>query len=50
MNNPVHSGLLVLELSKISIFEFWYDYIKRKCGEKAKYLENNKTNRLTNIN
>ena len=38
MNNPVHSGLLVLELSKISIFEFWYDYIKRKCGEKAKYM------------
>ena len=26
----------MLELSKILIYEFWYDYVKSKCGEKAK--------------
>ena len=30
MNKPV------LELSKISMYEFWYDYVKQKYGEKAK--------------
>ena len=29
-------GLSVLELSKILMYEFWYDYVKPKCGEKAK--------------
>ena len=35
-NNPVCLGLLILELSKILMYKFWYDYIKLKCGEKAK--------------
>ena len=25
----------MLELSKILIYEFWYDYVKPKYGEKA---------------
>ena len=36
MNKPVHSGLSILQLSKILMCEFWYDYVKPKCGEKAK--------------
>ena len=36
MNKLVHLGLSVLELSKILIYEFWYDYVKPKHGEKVK--------------
>ena len=28
MNKPVYLELLILELSKILMYEFWYDYIK----------------------
>ena len=30
MNKPVYLGLLMLDLSKILIYEFWYDYVKPK--------------------
>ena len=36
MNKPVYLGLSMLELSKILMCEFWYDYLKPKCGEKTK--------------
>ena len=36
MNKPVCLGLSVLELSKILRYEFWYDFVKPKYGEKAK--------------
>ena len=36
MNKPVYLGLLILELSKILMYQFWYDYVKPKYGEKAK--------------
>ena len=36
MNKPVHLGLSILELSKILMYEFWYDYVKRTHNEKAK--------------
>ena len=36
MNKPVCLGLSIVELSKILIYEFWYDYVKPKYGEKAK--------------
>ena len=36
MKKPVHLGLSVLELSKISMYEFWHDYVKPKYGEKVK--------------
>ena len=35
MNKPVYLGLSILELSKILNYEFWYDYVKPKYGEKA---------------
>ena len=36
MNKPVYLSLSILELSKIVMFEFWYNYVKPKYGEKAK--------------
>ena len=36
MNKPVYLGLSILELNKILMYEFWYDYVKPKYGEKAK--------------
>ena len=36
MNEPVCLGLTLLELSKIIMYEFWYDYVKPKYGEKDK--------------
>ena len=35
MTTPVHLGLLVLEFSKILMYEFCYDYVKPKYSEKA---------------
>ena len=36
MNKPVCLRFSILELSKILMYEFWYDYVKPKYGEKAK--------------
>ena len=36
MNKPVYLGCSILELSKILMYEFWYDYVKPKYDEKAK--------------
>ena len=36
MNKAVYLGLSILELSRILIFGFWYDYVKPKYGEKTK--------------
>ena len=37
MNKPVYLGLSILEFSKILIYEFWYNYLKPKYGEKSKF-------------
>ena len=36
MNKPVYLRLSILEVSKILMCEFWYNYVKRKYGENAK--------------
>ena len=35
MNKPVYSELSILDLSKILMYDFWYDYVKQKYDEKA---------------
>ena len=35
-NKPVHLGITILQLSKIVICVFWYDYVNPKCSEKTK--------------
>ena len=36
MNKLVYLGLSILELSKILMYNCWYDYVKPKYGEKSK--------------
>ena len=36
MNKRVYLGLSILELSKILMYEFWYDNVKPQYDEKAK--------------
>ena len=36
MNNPLYLGMSILDISKILMYEFWYDYIKPKYGDRAK--------------
>ena len=36
MNKPIYLGLLVLNISKTLIYEFWYNYIKPKYADRAK--------------
>ena len=42
-NKPDYFGLSKLELSKTVMYEFWYDYVKLKYGEKTKlcYMDTN---------
>ena len=36
MNKPFHLGLSILKLSKILMYEFWYDCVNPKYDEKTK--------------
>ena len=38
VNKPAYLGLSILDLNKIAMYEFWYDYIKPKYGENAKFV------------
>ena len=33
VNKPTHLGLTILELSKIAMYQSWYDYMKQKYCE-----------------
>ena len=35
INKPIYSGLLILEIRKTVMYEFWYGYIKPKYQDKA---------------
>ena len=36
MNKPIYLGLSILEVSKILMYEFWYDYIKLSYDDNVK--------------
>ena len=36
MNKPIYLELSILDISKITMYEFWYDFIKSKYGRRAK--------------
>ena len=36
MNKPSYFGMSILDINKILMYEFWYDYIRQKCGDRAK--------------
>ena len=38
LNKPAYIGMCILELSKVSMCEFFYYYIKKKCDNKSKLL------------
>ena len=35
MNKPIYLGMSILGISKITMYEFWYDYMKNKYDERA---------------
>ena len=37
MNKPIYLGLSILEISKILMYEFWYDYMKPKYNDNVKF-------------
>ena len=60
MNKPAYLGLSMLELSKISMYQFWYDYEKAEYGKNAQlcymdaesfivYIKTGDKNRFKNI-
>ena len=36
MNKPIYLGLSILDISKILMYKFWYDYMKPKYNDKVK--------------
>ena len=36
MNNSTHLGLSILQIGKRIMYDFWYDYLKSRYGEKSK--------------
>ena len=35
MTKPLYLGMSILDISKILMYEFWYDYINPKYGDRA---------------
>ena len=35
MNKPIYFGMSMLDISKMLMYKFWYDYFKTKYGDRA---------------
>ena len=49
VNKPIYLGLSILEISKILMYEFWYDYMKLKYGNDVKLCHMDTDSFLMNI-
>ena len=49
MNKPVYLGLSILEISKILMYKFWYDYIKPKYQNNEKHCYMDRDNFIIHI-
>ena len=38
VNKSAYIGMCILELSKVLMYEFYYDYFKKKCGSISRLL------------
>ena len=38
LNKPAHAGMCILELCKVLMYKFHYDYIKNKYGNNSRLL------------
>ncbi len=38
LDKPIYVGWAILELAKLEMYKFWYDFIKPKFGDKAVLL------------
>ena len=50
MNKPIYLGLSILEISKILMYEFWYDYMKPKYNDNVKLCYMDTDSFIMNIN
>ena len=49
MSKPIYLGLSILDISKITMYEFWYDYVKTKYEDKARLCYMDKDSFVVNI-
>ena len=49
MNKPIYSGLSILEISKILMYEFWYDYMKPKYNDNVRLCYKDMDSFIMNI-
>ena len=49
MTKPLYLGMSLLDISKILMYEFWYDYINPTYGDKAKSCYTDTDNFIINI-
>ena len=49
MNKPIYLGLSILEIRKTTMYEFWYNYMKRKYGDMVKLCYTDTDSLVMNI-
>ena len=49
MNKPIYLGLSILEISKILMYEFWYDYMKPKYSDNVRLCYTDTDSFIMNI-
>ena len=50
MNKPIYLGLSIIDITKLTMYEFWYDYVKIKYEDKARLCYMDTDSFVVNIN